>query len=302
MVLLDDETRDGMARLALGDARLVIEDPRFRPELEALAPRFRRRAAGVTALRTLTLAAVSAVLLATLWWGTPLAAIAVAKILPTAFEERLGDAVLADMGGRRCTGAEGQKALDTLTRRLLAGQPVPYDVQVGVIDRDITNAFAAPGARIMIFNGLLQRAASPDELAGVLAHELSHALQRHPTRNLVRTLGLSLLLDLMVGGGGTLRSAGEVVLAFAYARDLEREADEGALEFLAGAGIAAEPFATFFQRLGEERAGSGLPAWLGTHPATAERIARIRSLGLNGQTAALAAEDWQALKAICAAK
>jgi predicted Zn-dependent protease len=136
----------------------------------------------------------------------------------------------------------------------------------------------------------------------VLAHELAHAIEHHPTRHLVRALGLSLVFDLLVGNGGTLRSAGEMVLALSYSRDLEREADDRALELLAGAGIPADGFARFFERLERiEGSGYGVPAWLRTHPPSAERAARSRVAPGAAARPALEPAAWEALKRICAA-
>jgi predicted Zn-dependent protease len=162
------------------------------------------------------------------------------------------------------------------------------------------NAFALPGGPMFVNRGMLAAATTEGQVAGVLAHELSHALQHHPTRHLVRALGTSLLFDLMLGTGGALREAGEVALALSYSRDLEREADDGALALLDAAGISAAPFAGFFERLeAAHAAGSGVPPWLRTHPATAERIAHIRAAAAAGGTPALSPEEWAALKGIC---
>jgi Zn-dependent protease with chaperone function len=300
VTLIADEGRGALTRLAHGEARLVVEDPAFRAALAAAAPRFRPRGRAGTALRVLGLAALSAAVAAALWWGAPLAAGLAAAHFPAALEARLGAAVLAEIPGRRCDDPRGQAALDRLAARLLAGRSPPFAVHVGVLESKKVNAFAAPGGEIRIFDGLLQQAASADEVAGVLAHELSHALQHHPTRHLVRALGTSLLFDLMLGTGGALREAGEVALALSYSRDLEREADDGALALLDAAGISAAPFAGFFERLeAAHAAGSGVPPWLRTHPATAERIAHIRAAAAAGGTPALSPEEWAALKGIC---
>jgi predicted Zn-dependent protease len=299
VTLLEDEGRRSVTRLAHGDARLVVDDPGFRAALAAVAPRFRPRGYAGNLARALALTALSAALGASLWYGAPRAAGLVAAMLPAAAEHRLGATVLAEIPGRRCEAAEGQAALDRLTARLLAGQDPPFAIHVGVLEGVQVNAFAVPGGEVRIFDGLLQRAASPDEVAGVLAHELSHVLKRHTMRHLVRALGTSLLFDLMLGSGGAVRQAGEAALALSYSRDLEREADDGALELLLAAGIATEPFAGFFERIRTEgRAGAGIPSWLRTHPATEERIEHIKAAAGNGGPA-LSADEWQALKGIC---
>jgi Zn-dependent protease with chaperone function len=295
ITLLEDEGRRSPVRLAHGDERLVIEDPGFRAALALAAPRFRPRGALRTLALVFGLAIASSALGAALWWGTPLVVELAAAALPSAVETRLGEAVLRGIPGRRCDQPAGRAALERLTQRLLGDRRTPFPIRVGVVELGHVNAFAAPGGYIMLFDGLLQRAQSADEVAGVLAHELSHALKRHPSRHLVRTLGTSVLLDLLLGGGGTMRQAGEAVLALSYSRDLEREADDGALALLAGAGIGSAGFAAFLERV---PASEG-PAWLRTHPTTDERRALAAAASPQAGTPSLAPQEWQALKAIC---
>ncbi len=102
----------------------------------------------------------------------------------------------------------------------------------------------------MLTRGLIAKADSPDEVAGVLAHEMGHGIEMHPETALVRALGLSAAAELMLGGsGGTLANIGIVLAQLSYTRDAERNADRHALEILKGAGVSAQGLAEFFTRV-----------------------------------------------------
>ncbi len=211
--------------------------------------------------------------------------------------------------GARCIDPAGEAALAELTRRLTGGVDTPFPIHVSVRDNRLVNAFALPGGRIVLLRGLIADAQSPDEVAGVLAHELTHVLKRHPMRALIANSGLALLFELTIGSG-TGASLGLVLTTLSYTRAMEAEADAGALELLKRAGIDSAGFAAFFERLETREDGIGntkgfgfaLPSYLRTHPATQQRIAAIRADGGTSTRPALEAADWQALKAICTGK
>ena len=99
--------------------------------------------------------------------------------------------MVGDFGGRFCNGPGGQAALDALVRKIDQGKPA---VRVHVANIGMVNAVALPGGNIVLFRGLLQEAKSPDEIAGVLGHEIGHVRKRHVVRALMRQAGLSVLL------------------------------------------------------------------------------------------------------------
>src|SRR5690606_26348291 len=104
---------------------------------------------------------------------------------------------------------------------------------VSVADDPQVNAFAAPGGRIVLLEGLLREAESPDEIAGVLAHEIGHVTERHPTAAALRLLGIQALLTGIFGDGSLASAAagaGGLLVALSYSRDDERTADRLAAE------------------------------------------------------------------------
>src|SRR5690606_30814505 len=91
-------------------------------------------------------------------------------------------------------------AVRSIGARLLAHAPEhPFTFEFAVVRDETANAFAAPGGYVVVHTGLLERAASGEEVAGVLAHELAHVLERHSMRQLTRRAGLVALLSATVG-------------------------------------------------------------------------------------------------------
>jgi predicted Zn-dependent protease len=292
----------GPARFAHEEARLVVADPEFLAALAAAAPSLAPRAVAARLGRTLAIALLAAAVGGLVWWGFPRAAVVVAALIPASWEESLGDQVVDGLPGEVCLGEAGQDALDAIVERLTAAHPLPYELDVTVLDVPMVNALAAPGGRIVVFRGLIDAAKSADEVAGVLAHELSHTARRHPTQALVRAMGVSLLFDAALGAGTTRSSAGlaELLVYLQYSRGAENEADRGALELLQAANIDTAPTAAFFERLAaREGSGGGIVAYIGTHPRTAARAQLFAAATPAAPEPALDDEEWAALRAIC---
>lgn len=163
-----------------------------------------------------------------------------------------------------------------------------------VKDIDI-NAFALPGGFIGVNAGLVLATANESELAGVLAHEISHVTQRHLARSIaaqtknatVATVGMlaAILVGVLAGGGGdAVQGAVATSQGIAaqqrlnYSRANESEADRVGITVLAAAGYDPNAMATFFETLGRRMGlgGSRVPEFLLTHPVTANRVAEAR--------------------------
>ena len=157
-----------------------------------------------------------------------------------------------------------------------------------VVDSDTPNAFAIPGGFIFVNRGILDRAASASELAGVLAHEIGHVVERHgleqmsKARNTNTIVALVYLLLGRAPGGAeqvALQVAGSAWMA-KHSREAEREADRVGVVYLARAGLDPRGMPQFFQRLlDEERTNPNeLLAWFSTHPVTEDRIAETDAM------------------------
>ena len=137
---------------------------------------------------------------------------AVARVMPQEARATLGSAVVASMAKNRkvCETPASRAALDRLTQRLAAAaSDKPLHARVVLLDWSLVNAFAVPGGQIILTRGLVQRAGSSDEVAGVLAHELGHTLELHPEAGIIRALGLAAATQLAFAGSqGTVSNIG----------------------------------------------------------------------------------------------
>lgn len=158
---------------------------------------------------------------------------------------------------------------------------VPFTIKV--IDSDEVNAFALPGGFFYVNSGLILRAQEESELAGVMAHEISHVTARHGTKNATKgqiaqlaTIPLLLLGPAGVAGYGLYEGLNIALpLTFLkFSRDAEREADFLGLQYMYKAGYDPNAYITFFERIqaDEKRRPGTIPKVFSTHPPTPERI------------------------------
>jgi len=168
-----------------------------------------------------------------------------------------------------------------------------------VADSPELNAFAAPGGVIVVHSGLILAADSPEELAGVLAHEVAHSELRHGLRALLKSMGLRLIVSALVSGGieQYLASTAANYTDLKFSRDAEREADSEAIERLNAARIDARPMLSMFEKLADDAAAKGRPPeFLSTHPDLDERIASLQAR-VGAQPPPIAIRmDWQAVR------
>ncbi len=294
---------------------LLVEDPAFFSDLLRAAPHL---ASGVhhpsqRSKRILWTAgaAVAAIGLAAavFRWGLPAFAALAAVWVPVSWEVRLGDAVADYLApaNERCDDPVLLGRLDALTAALVAASPSPYTMRVRVADDDAVNAFAAPGGHIVILRGLLKRTTRPEELAGVLAHEIQHITQRHSTRAMLHHASAGVLVAALTGDVSGVAAFGldaaRTLGLLRYSREHETAADKAGMEMILAAGIDPSGMIAFYDLMAQE--GPALPGplnYLATHPATGERGKRIRELAAGGAppTRSLgSAEEWATVTRRC---
>ena len=205
-----------------------------------------------------------------------------------------------------CTDEKGLAALAKMTARLTAGADIPYELNVQVYNHPMVNAFAVPGGNVVLFEGLLKAADTPEEVAGVLAHELGHVVNRDPTRLTLRSAGSVGILGMVFGdfaGGFFALVLAEQLIRASYAQDAEAGADLFAHETLRRAGLPSAPFGGFFLKLRDKYGDSdGLISHLASHPDLAGRAAAAEAadtVGGAAYEAVLTAAEWRDLQGVC---
>jgi beta-barrel assembly-enhancing protease len=157
---------------------------------------------------------------------------------------------------------------------------VPFHIKV--VDTDEVNAFAFPGGYFYVNKGLLLAARNEAELAGVMAHEISHVTARHATARMSKGqyLQFAAIPALFVGGYWAqmgIQNAlglGINLELMGITRESEREADQLGIQYLWNAGYDPNAFVSFFEKMQEdEKSKPGrLTGWFRTHPSTTDRI------------------------------
>ena len=271
--------------------------------------RLRRKVVG------LSFAAIAS-LFVTAIFGVPVLTSRLMPYIPLSVEQKLGNAVDKEvaasldtrhLGAGFVCGAgpgqtQGRAALDKLIGKLAAAAALPFPLHVDVVRRPEPNAFALPGGHIYVYEGLIDKAQSADELAGVLAHEMGHVAHRDGTRTVLQTAGLSFLFGMMLGdfvGGGAVVIAARTVLKSSYSRRVEAAADAFSVALISDAGGDPHALGAILARIVSDK-NEGMKILL-DHPETKDRIIAINAVVASGATTPLLdAADWSALKMICA--
>jgi Zn-dependent protease with chaperone function len=302
-----------LARLEIRDPTLIAAIDDYADSLDRTGTterRLRRHVIGWTIL-----AAVSLVLVGV--WGLPALSDRIAQLIPLSAEQRLGAAMdkqvraMIDPGRTdrpfECGTADvekpGRGALDALIGRLETAAGLPIPLKAAAVRKADANAIALPGGHIYVFEGLIRQSRTPDELAGVIAHEIGHVAQRDGTRSLLQAAGLSFLFGMLLGdftGGGLVVIAAKTVVQQAYSREVETAADRYSVGLMTRAHGDPRALAAILDRV----AGGAAPGSkiLLDHPQTRDRLVAINTAAdaMPGKIEALLSPaDWAALKRIC---
>jgi len=192
-----------------------------------------------------------------------------------------------EIGRRSASQVESQyrtyndPRVSRIGRQLAARSAIPnLPWRFRVIDRADANAFALPGGYVYVTSGLLRRTRSDSELAGVLAHEITHVTLRHGTNQASKAMLARMPLQILSGrlGGGLVGNLAQLGLSFGlnslflkYSRGAETQADLGAVQLMRRSGYNPNGLVSFMQTLGNRGGG-----FFSDHPNPSNRIGRIQ--------------------------
>jgi Zn-dependent protease with chaperone function len=293
---------------ALPLARLEVPDPAAQAEIRARS-RFLdvERDTGAQTRRIVAWSLAAIVSIAGIvFFGVPLVADRMVPLIPVSFERRLGDMVdnhvRAIFGGKVCTDPKGNAAFAKLVETLREAGGVDVRLQTAILLSPVPNAFALPGGKIYLLNGLLQKATNADEIAGVIAHEIGHVVHRDQTRIIIRNGGTSFLIGLLFGditGSGAVIFATRSLIGASYSREAEANADAFSIDTMHTLGRSPAPMGELLFRITGAEASRTIGI-LASHPLTEERRALMQreARPITGPEI-LSDSEWQALKGVC---
>ena len=219
------------------------------------------------------------------------------KLMPRSWMQRAGEAELAAQVPEiyRCSAPAASAALERLATRL---DPT-LQVRIVFTSHPNVNGLAVPGGIVVVGQDVLRLAKSPEEVAGLMAHELAHVRLQHTEQMLAASLPLTLLSQGMF----SVLTTG---LATSYSRGMEREADAVAMKTMSQAGVDPRQLAVMLKRIEEGkrtrrgRRNANVPSWLLTHPLTADRLEAIaHAHRTKASHVIMSDQDWAAIQGGC---
>jgi Zn-dependent protease with chaperone function len=275
-----------------------------------------QRADGGKQLRILTLAtaALASVIFAYLF-GVPLLADQLVSLVPPAWETRIGDIAAGQIeasltGGKgfvACQpdpGSPANRAIAGFVDRTFSGLNSPFHPVVTVTRTEIPNAFALPGGRAYYFSALLQASRTPDEFAGVLAHELGHVYYRHGMETLIASSATGLLVGFVLGdltGVSVAGAIGSSLIDNRFSRRAEAQADAFAGLTANRLGYNPKGLVDLLDRVAGDDEFTRALALFYHHPLTADRRRALEAMvAPDAPTVpAFTAAEWQAIRDMC---
>ena len=183
-----------------------------------------------------------------------------------------------------------ERYVESVGERLVAAIPPEFqqnafDYQFDVVNARDINAFALPGGPMYVNRGMIEAARNEGEMAGVMAHEISHVALRHATAqatkqssigNTLGTLGMIFGGAILGGqGGAQLGMMGAQIMQTRYSRDYETQADILGSRIMANAGYDPRDLANMFRTIEQQSGGGRAPEWMSSHPNPGNRYQSI---------------------------
>lgn len=285
-----DLTGKGTVYLKYGDALpyqyLEVNDAAFEAALKDTYPeaKFHKQksvllSTGVKVLVGFVLIVVGLLLLG-YFYALPAIADSLAKQVPISWEEKFGEASYEQMIVSEKRDMENSQRANAFFKTM--GYSSEYKIDITVTKNPIVNAYALPGGKIVVYEGILKGIDSYQEFAALLSHEYSHVALRHTTKSVFRSLSGYVLLSMLFGDasgvGGLVIENADQLKQLGYSRGLEEEADRNGLMLMKQKGIEPEGMQDLLNTLKEEEGSNTNAAmeFLSTHPLTKERMKYVR--------------------------
>lgn len=192
--------------------------------------------------------------------------------------------ILNDSDAQRYVSTVGERLVRAIPQQF---QQAAFDYRFKVVNARDINAFALPGGPMYVNRGMIEAAKNEGEMAGVMAHEISHVALRHGTAQQTKqssvgtqlgTIGL-ILGGAILGGeaGAQLGAVGAAAWLTKYSREYETQADILGAQIMADAGYDPRDLANMFRTIQQESGGSRAPEWLSSHPDPGNRFQKINN-------------------------
>lgn len=169
--------------------------------------------------------------------------------------------------------------VDSLVNKICAANRIDRkNIQIHILEDNEVNAFALPNGHLVVYTGLILNCDNQEELSGVITHEIAHIQLNHVMKKLIKEIGLSVLISMTTGSGSPelIKEAAKTLSSSAFDRDLEKEADLKAVDYLNESKINPEPFANFLFKLSKnEETSTKYLTWISTHPNSKNRAEYI---------------------------
>jgi predicted Zn-dependent protease len=222
------------------------------------------------------------------WVATGLMARALIARIPREWEEKIGEEVLKEMR------AEMVFVEDQTRVAQLAALATPLTQKVGgtnlsftfhLVEDDEPNAYALPGGHVIVYTGMLDLVDRPEELLGVIAHEVAHVTQKHGFRKVISAAGPFLVFGVFLrGGNGMLNVLSEnsgLLIQQSFSQEYETEADNVGWQYLVDANIDPRGMTDLFLKLKgyemSQKLARVTPQAFDSHPALDKRLARLEA-------------------------
>ena len=321
--LCEAPSRPSELRLALRGktlgARLVIADPNMARTVRRQLPvlmmhrRLRRR----RRFRNIAFASLAlGAFVATFVFGIPAWSERIVGLIPPEVDTQLEENSVGQIDNAIAIGrvqlcdpdpnSVANRAMARFVGLAMQGSALPYPAKVQVLKSVRPNAFAFPGGRIFYTSALLNQTRSPDEFAGVMAHEIGHIVYRHGMQKTVFSVGSGLLVGLVLGDMTSLSGAavlGTRIINSSFSRDAERQADQYVSRVAARVGFDSAALVGLLDRIARKYAGNRAVALLDTHPLNAERRAALESSRNSVKDRVVkpgfSKQEWRAISSMC---